>query len=277
MTININVKDKVATVAGSPVYVCGNSDVKLAFTFDADWSEQPVRTARFVYVKDGEVKSTEVPFNSTQVAFPRLTGIKEVFIGVYASDLYTSTPARVPCAQSINCMAADGEEDLTPSQYEQILALINAGLNADSVKYIKQTLAPAQQAQARENLGVYSKTESDGELNAIRLAFKGLSEKINTVLDDSGDVNLDQLSEIVAYIKSNKQLIDVITGNKVNVSDIVDNLSTNATDKPLSAAQGFELKKLVDGKAPAYTYGTADIAAGSASTYPTGTLHFVYE
>jgi hypothetical protein len=29
--------------------------------------------------------------------------------------------------------------------------------------------------------------------------------------------------------------------------------------------------------APAYTYGTEDIEAGSASTAPTGTLHFVYE
>jgi hypothetical protein len=29
--------------------------------------------------------------------------------------------------------------------------------------------------------------------------------------------------------------------------------------------------------APAYTYGTDDIEAGSASTAATGTLHFVYE
>ena len=31
------------------------------------------------------------------------------------------------------------------------------------------------------------------------------------------------------------------------------------------------------GAAPAYTYGTEDIEAGTASPYPTGTLHFIYE
>lgn len=36
------------------------------------------------------------------------------------------------------------------------------------------------------------------------------------------------------------------------------------------------LKKLQASKAPAYTYGTEDIEAGSASSHPNGTLHFVY-
>lgn len=36
------------------------------------------------------------------------------------------------------------------------------------------------------------------------------------------------------------------------------------------------LKKLHEGKAPAYTYGTEDIEAGNASPHPNGTLHFVY-
>ena len=46
------------------------------------------------------------------------------------------------------------------------------------------------------------------------------------------------MSEIVAYIKANKSLIDSVTTNKINVSDIVNNLTTNVTSKPLSAAQG---------------------------------------
>ena len=63
---------------------------------------------------------------------------------------------------------------------------------------------------------------------------------------NSNDKTLDQLSEIVAYIKNNKALIDGITTSKVNVSDIIDNLTTNATNKPLSAAQGIVLKALID-------------------------------
>lgn len=82
--------------------------------------------------------------------------------------------------------------------------------------------------------------------NDIRLLLQGLIERINA-LADSDDTTLDQMSEVVAYIKSNKSLIDAITTSKVNVSDIIDNLTTNVRNKPLSAAQGVALKALIDG------------------------------
>ena len=81
--------------------------------------------------------------------------------------------------------------------------------------------------------------------NDIRLLVQGLTERLN-VLADSDDTTLDQMSEVVAYIKSNKSLIDAITTSKVNVSDIIDNLTTNVSNKPLSAAQGVALKALID-------------------------------
>lgn len=82
--------------------------------------------------------------------------------------------------------------------------------------------------------------------NDIRLLVQGLTERLNA-LADSDDTTLDQMSEVVAYIKSNKSLIDAITTSKVSVSDIIDNLTTNASNKPLSAAQGVALKALIDG------------------------------
>jgi len=82
--------------------------------------------------------------------------------------------------------------------------------------------------------------------NDIRLLVQGLTDRLNT-LADSDDDTLDQMSEIVAYIKSNKTLIDAITTQKVSVADIVDNLTTNVSNKPLSAAQGVALKALIDG------------------------------
>lgn len=54
------------------------------------------------------------------------------------------------------------------------------------------------------------------------------------------------MSEVVGYIKSNKTLIEAITTSKVSVSDIVNDLVTNAADKPLSAAQGVVVKTLID-------------------------------
>ncbi len=81
--------------------------------------------------------------------------------------------------------------------------------------------------------------------NDLRLALQGLSDRINAALD-SDDTTLDQMSEVVAYIKSNKSLIDAITTSKVSVADIVNDLVTNVTDKPLSAAQGVAIKGLID-------------------------------
>lgn len=81
--------------------------------------------------------------------------------------------------------------------------------------------------------------------NDIRTLISDLTTRLNAIAD-SDDTTLDQLSEIVAYIKSNKTLIEEITTNKVNVSDIIDNLETNVSNKPLSAAQGVALKALID-------------------------------
>ena len=81
--------------------------------------------------------------------------------------------------------------------------------------------------------------------NDIRLLIEGLTTRLNA-LADSDDTTLDQMSEIVTYIKSNKTLIEGITTSKVNVTDIINNLTTNASNKPLSAAQGVALKSLID-------------------------------
>lgn len=78
--------------------------------------------------------------------------------------------------------------------------------------------------------------------NDIRDALKGLSERLNAIAN-SDDTDLDDFKEVVAYIKINKGLIDGITSSKVNVTDIINNLTTNVTNKPLSAAQGVELNK----------------------------------
>ena len=86
---------------------------------------------------------------------------------------------------------------------------------------------------------------SDTAHNDIRLLVHGLIARLNA-LADSDDTTLDQMSEVVAYIKSNKSLIDAITTSKANVSDIIDNLTTNVSNKPLSAAQGVKLKALID-------------------------------
>lgn len=85
---------------------------------------------------------------------------------------------------------------------------------------------------------------SESSHDDIRNLIFNLTTRLNA-LADSDDTTLDQLSEIVAYIKNNKSLIDNITTSKVNVSDIIDDLTSTATDKPLSSKQGTILKGLI--------------------------------
>ena len=86
---------------------------------------------------------------------------------------------------------------------------------------------------------------SDASHSDIRLLIQGLADRINAIAN-STDVDLDDFKEVVAYIKANRGLIDAITTNKINYTDIINDLVTNVTNKPLSAAQGVALKLLID-------------------------------
>lgn len=87
-------------------------------------------------------------------------------------------------------------------------------------------------------------TKTDAH-NDIRLLISALTTRLDA-LANSDDTTLDQMAEVVAYIKANRDLIEQITTGKVSVADIVNNLTTNVSNKPLSAAQGVALKALID-------------------------------
>ena len=76
------------------------------------------------------------------------------------------------------------------------------------------------------------------------LSTNDFTDEYKNRVDSVAD--LDHMSEIITYIEGNRDLIESITVNKVNVSDIVDNLTTDEAEKPLSAAQGVVLKGLID-------------------------------
>lgn len=86
---------------------------------------------------------------------------------------------------------------------------------------------------------------SNSAHNDIRLLIQELTTDLNNFLDVD-DTTKDQLSELIALIQANANDIETITSGKVNVSDIINNLTTNVANKPLSAAQGVEIKLLID-------------------------------
>lgn len=139
---------------------------------------------------------------------------------------------------------------------------------------------PVSNAQATAIAG--AKTEAQTNLTNhnvntgahadLRAALTELSNWVKDLLD-SDDETLNEMHEVVAYIKSNKALIDAITTSKVSVADIVNDLVTNVANKPLSAAQGVALKALIDSlptwaKQPNKpSYSASEVGALEKTTY----------
>jgi hypothetical protein len=160
-----------------------------------------------------------------------------------------------------------------------------------AIKTETQVLTDPQKVQARANIGalgedytpptqtaeqvgadpkgtaanVVSAHNSD---NAAHPYIQGLITELTNRLNalaNSDDTTLDQLSEIVDFIKNNKTLIESVTTNKVDVSAIVDNLTTADAKKVLSANQGVELKKLIGANSAALA-NKPDLTAAEIAT-----------
>lgn len=79
-----------------------------------------------------------------------------------------------------------------------------------------------ERQSAVNNLQTAINTEAStrgSEISQLTSKLNALTTRLNT-LADSDDTTLDQMSEIVAYIKNNKSLIDGITTDKVSTADI---------------------------------------------------------
>lgn len=254
--------------------------VKAQFEVDPEWDKLAITA---IFENDGLLDQPEpVLWVGDPVTVPALAlsvaGRLRVGLVGYGDDgIIRLTTRRM--AQGIPVLPSAGTGgaavDPDPELWEQILAIIGDLDDLDT--FVKTTLVAAINEAARSGSGGGLAFElgdtlklTDGTLDvntaksveggnslpvtsnavsvaveAVRASLQQLTTRLNT-LADSDDTTLDQLSEIVAYIKSNKSLIDQITTGKVSVSDIVNNLTSTATNKPLSANQGRALKALID-------------------------------
>ena len=184
----------------------------------------------------GYAKTEDIPTNPSDIgAQPAGNYLTEVPDGYAKTEDIPTTPADIG-AQPAGNYALKSEIPSVPVKSVNgktgAVSLSASDVGAD---------ASGTAASAVSGHNTNSAAHSD-----IRLMIDGLTSRINA-LANSTDEDLDQMAELVAYIKNNKSLIDGITTSKVNVADIVNNLTTNVSNKPLSAAQGVALKSLVDG------------------------------
>ena len=218
---------------------------------DGEDGYTPKKGVDYTDGKDGEDGfSPTVTINAiaggTRVTITDKNGSKtfDVMNGAGSGDV---TSAMLTAAISGHNMASDAHNDI-----RNLIPKTAADIGADET------------GTASNAVSVHN-TNEDAH-NDIRLLITGLAERVNTIAN-SDDVDLDQMKEVVAYIKANRSLIEGITTNKINYTDIINNLTTNVANKPLSAAQGVALKALID--AIVVPTKPSDIGAQPAGNYLT--------
>lgn len=118
--INVTVSRKVARADSRHQYVCGNNDFIVDFDFDAEWDEYPAKTARFI--SNGEY--VDVVFNRNECKMPMFSDTHSIYVGVFAGDLRTTTPALIVAAKSILC-GMETPAEPTPDVYTQLMEIMN--------------------------------------------------------------------------------------------------------------------------------------------------------
>lgn len=128
-TIQITIKDLIATAQPDAVIVSHNTGYRLQFIFDEAWGSYPVKTAVFVWYRESLPYCTSVAFEGDTVAVPQLPAVSKLYVGLTAGDLQTTTSAVISCRHSI--LAGGGQEPQAPteSEYAAIMELLNGKMD----------------------------------------------------------------------------------------------------------------------------------------------------
>ena len=129
------------------------------------------------------------------------------------------------------------------SSHNQDVADINQSIAGLDSKY--QGKVDALIAVDEANAQALESHNNDTSAHSyIQGLISELDERLDAFLGD-GDAAA-ALSDLLEYLQNNGDLIESLDTNKINYSDIVDNLTTVATDKPLSANQGVQLAASIE-------------------------------
>ncbi len=119
-SIPIQVSGKVA-LCPKRYLISSNSDYVLTFTFDEEWAESPVKTARVLF----DDQCLDLVFTGDRVALPRIPPCTALSVGVF-SDTLATTAAELGCIVSVADSDAEVLDALTETQYTQLFAIVNA-------------------------------------------------------------------------------------------------------------------------------------------------------
>lgn len=121
-TINVTVRNRIATAQRWQCIICGNSDYIVDFDLDDEWNDMPNKVAVLVTNTRGNIRHEHVLFDGSTCGIPVLRGVNMVDIGIEAGDIRTTTPAHVKCEACITDRAGMPQEPEN-NVYGQILAM----------------------------------------------------------------------------------------------------------------------------------------------------------
>lgn len=179
---------------------------------------------------DGKISSIDFPVDSVNGRTGAVT--------LSASDVGAPTKTYVDEA-----LYGKSNSDHNHDSAYEFKGTVNTAL--DSAKSYTDTKVSNLASNSSVDTKINTHNSSTSAHNDIRVLISDLTTKLNNFLDVD-DTTTDQLSEVLTLINNNKGTLESLTTNKVNISDIIDNLTTNNNKKVLSAAQGVAIKTLID-------------------------------
>ena len=164
---------------------------------------------------------------------------------VVLSEAQKGIDNAIASAKTYTDTVASGKADSDHNHDSDYDAIGSASTALDSAKEYTNTKTANLASTSTVDTKISSHNTSTSAHNDIRVLISDLTTKLNNFLDVD-DTTADQLSEVITLIENNRGTLESLTTSKVNVSDIIDNLTTNSTSKVLSAAQGVAIKTLID-------------------------------
>ncbi len=243
MEYKITVSKRIAQTTSTESLICGNDGDTLTVTFDDEWTNISAKTARLVWIKDGEYTYIDVPFTGTSCPLPAVIQAKMLFVGFFAGDstentLKTSTPAQIPCISSI--LDVPAEEAFTPDIYRNILDIIankvdmvtGKGLSTndytDSAKSFLEETVPEQIGRIDAKIAeVEANVYSNFKNKVDKVAGKGLSTNDYT---DAEKAEVAKVSNKLDKPNSNDGVVFINSFDNVSVKAIANSVTTGGNN-----------------------------------------------
>jgi lysophospholipase L1-like esterase len=200
--LHINVTNKIAKyqVRDGDI-VCDNTGYKVAFSFDSEWNDHADKTARFIW--NGAYKDVDIVDGECEV--PKIIDATEVFVGVYAGEMKTTTDARIPCVKSVLSRTNVGQPDQVKEYRDQ------AGIYADE--------AEASAADARAAASTAASEASSAAAASVAQKAEEMIAELG-IVQEAGDSSTAVMSQIGAGSTFANALKGTAKGEVVRLTDV---------------------------------------------------------